>query len=134
MNLTLLQWIGLVVGSLIVVARVPGVLWPEEYKTKVRAIVQGSPAALKALGVFLWVVALATFVLVAKTLTLLQALMMILAVFFVVGGVVILFFPAAYRGLAERVLGAMPQAGVRIACALGVLFGVWVVYLSLTMP
>lgn len=134
MNLTLLQWIGLVVGSLIIIARVPGVLWPEEYRRRIQALIQGSPAVFKGLGVFLWIVALATFVLVAKTLTLLQALMMVLAVLFVVGGVVMIFFPAAYQRVAERVLGAMPQAGVRAACGLGVLFGVWVVYLSLTMP
>lgn len=131
--MTTMQWIGLSVGLLVVLVRFPGIFWPEAYRARVLAVLDGYPSVVRAIGALLWPLAVTILVLVARTLTILQVVMLVIAVLFVVLGVVIVFFPEGFRKLAETTLKGLPLAAVRVTCAFAVGFGLWIVYLSLSI-
>jgi hypothetical protein len=130
--MTSMQWIGLIVGAMVLLSRLPGVIWPGPWVRQVRALV-ARPAAVRTLGVVLLVLAAVVVVLLPHTLSFFQTVMLVVAVVCVGGGIVTLFFPDAYRALTDRVLSAMPLPVVRVAAGLGSALGVWIIYLSLTL-
>jgi hypothetical protein len=130
--MTSMQWIGLMVGLLVLLSRLPGVIWPGPWVNGVRSLLART-AAVRTLGVVLLVLAGVVVVLLTSTLTFYQTVMLVVAVTCVGGGIVTLFFPAAYRAFADDILSAMPLPAVRVATGVGSALGLWIIYLSLTL-
>ena len=130
--MTSMQWIGLIVGALVLLSRLPGVFWPERWVAAVHALL-ARPAAVRTLGIVLLVLASVVVVLLTNTLTFFQTVMLVVAVACVGGGIVTLLFPEAYRSFSVRLLAATPLPMVRVTTALGSALGVWIIYLSLTL-
>ncbi|HEY8514413.1 MAG TPA: hypothetical protein VIS07_02755 [Candidatus Binatia bacterium] len=131
--MTTIEWIALAIGVLLLATRIPALLWPSPYRTRVLAILERSgPGLIRALGAFLWVLVVTVVVLVLRTLTLLQGVLLVLAILFAAAGAVALTHPDGYRRMSERLLGGMPDWGLRLGALVGVGLGSWLVYLSLT--
>ena len=129
--MTTMQAIGLAVGLLVILTRLPAVIWPERYRERLRAIVaRGGPPLIRGLGGFFWIVALAIVVIVLGTLPLLESVMLVLAVFLIASGAVSVFFPEAFQNFADKVWSRMPPWGIRAGSALGVALGAWIVFMS----
>jgi len=130
--MTTMEKLGLGIGLLIALVRLPAVFWPTAYVRTVRSVVLEQPFVVRALGALLLLFAATIVVLVAQTLTLFQALMLVIAVLFVAGGMAMLAFTEGYRAFAERIAGALPDVAVRLAGVVGVALGIWIVVLSLS--
>jgi len=131
--MTTMQWIGCAIGALVVLTRLPAVLWPGPYrKVLLDAFARSGTGRVRALGAFLWLLAVTVVVLEMRLLTLLQSVLLVLAVLFAAGGTMALANPDGYRRLTESTLGRMPDWALRCAAAGGVAFGAWLLYLSLT--
>ncbi|MCA9774173.1 MAG: hypothetical protein KC466_17280, partial [Myxococcales bacterium] len=72
--------------------------------------------------------------LLAKTLSVLQIVLLVMAVLFVLGGGFVVLTPEVYQGFARRIVQGMPEPVVRLVCLVAVVFGAWLVYLSVTIP
>jgi hypothetical protein len=131
--MTTMERIGLGVGIFIAAARLPAVFWPEAYVRGVRSLVLDRPLVVRAIGGLLLALAATVVVLVAQTLTTFQAVMLVLAVLFVAGGIAMLLFTDGYRAFSERLLAGMPLVGVRLGGVLGVAVGAGLVFLSLSV-
>jgi len=130
--MTSMQWIGLIVGLLVLLSRLPGVFWPGPWVNGVRALL-ARPAAVRTLGLVLLLLAGVVVVLLTSTLTFFQTVMLLVAVACIGGGIVTLLFPEAYRTFSDGVLSAVPLPLVRVATGLGSALGLWIIYLSLTL-
>mgnify|MGYP000030864129 CR=1 FL=1 len=131
--MTTMQWIALSIGVLVLATRLPALIWPGPYRRTVLDILQGSgPNAIRALGGFLWVLVVTVVVLVMRTLTLLQGVLLVLAIAFAAAGAVAITHPEGYRRFSTSLLTRMPDWALRLAAAVGVVLGSWLVYLSLT--
>jgi hypothetical protein len=130
--MTTMQWIALAIGLLLLVTRAPAVLWPGPYRRTALDLLQGSGrTVIRLLGVFLWVLVVTVVVLLLRTLTLLQGVLLILAVLFAAAGAVAVAQPDGYRLFSERMLARLPDWALRCAALVGVALGGWLVYLSL---
>jgi len=127
-----MQWIGLLIGLLVLATRLPAVIWPGPYRERVRSfLLKSGPGTVRALGAFLWVVVVAIVVLVVGRLSLLEAVLLILSLLFAASGAIALFAPDAYRRSSEAFLSRLPDWALRAAGVVGVALGVWIVVLSL---
>lgn len=131
--MTTMEQIGLGLGLLIALLRLPAIFWPAGYVRVLRGGVLEKPLVVRVLGALLLVIALTIVTLVAQTLTLFQTVMLVIAVFLVAGGMAMLALTDAYRAVAERMLGASPEIVVRLGGVVGVALGVWIVVLSLSV-
>ena len=131
--MTMMEKIGLGLGIFIALLRFPAIIWPDAYVRVVRSAILERPFVVRALGALLLLVAGVLVALVAQTLTVFQAVMLVVAVLAVAGGMAMLVFTDGYRMLAERVIGAMPGAGVRLGGVIGVALGIWIIVLSLSV-
>jgi len=129
----MMEKIGLGLGIFIALLRFPAIIWPDAYVRVVRSAILERPFVVRALGALLLLVAGVLVALVAQTLTVFQAVMLVVAVLAVAGGMAMLVFTDGYRMLAERVIGAMPGAGVRLGGVIGVALGIWIIVLSLSV-
>lgn len=131
--MTTMQKLGLAIGLLIALGRFPAIVWPEAYVRGIRRGILEKPLVVRALGLALLLFAAAIVTLVAQTLTLFQTVMLVIAVFFVGGGMAMLAFTDGYRAMAERIVGALPGFVVRLGGVLGVGIGIWIIFLSLSV-
>jgi hypothetical protein len=131
--MTTMEKIGLGIGTLIVLLRLPAIVWPEAYVRGIRSMILEKPLVVRTLGALLLLVAATIVALVAETLTLFQAVMLVVAVLLFGGGMAMLMFTDGYRAFSERVIGALPDAGVRLGGVVGVALGIWIVVLSLSV-
>ncbi len=125
--MTALQWIGLVLGLLIVVTRVPGVIWPGPAGNYVLGLM-ARRGFLRSVSVVLLLVAFAIALATNEPLSLFEYVMLVMAGLLALGGLIWLVFPQAVRGFAEQVLDE--EAFIRFGGAVGVVFGCWLSYLS----
>jgi hypothetical protein len=126
-----MQWIGVTIGGLILLTRLPAIIWPGPYRERIRGILEGSgPTGIRSVGAFLWVLVVAVVVLVLDQLSLLEGVLLILAVLFAAAGAVALFAPADYRRFAVGVLGRTPDWAARVGGVVGVALGAWIMFLS----
>lgn len=131
--MTTMQWIALSLGILLLATRLPALIWPGPYRRKVLDVLQRSgPTLIRGLGVFLWLLVVTVVVLVMRTLTLLQGVLLVLAILFAAGGTIAIGHPDGYRRMGETVLSRMPDWALRVAALVGIALGGWLVYLSLT--
>jgi hypothetical protein len=130
---TPLQWIGLTLGLLIVVTRLPLLIWPEPILGWLLAALARNPRViLRSWGAFLCLLALAIGLTIASPLSVLEQVMALLAALFVGFGVVSLLFPESTQQFVEQIWGGVAPRVVRTAAGIGVGFGVWLAYLSLS--
>jgi uncharacterized protein YjeT (DUF2065 family) len=131
--MTTMQWIALSIGVLVLATRLPAVIWPSSYRRTVLDLLHdSSPNVIRALGGFLWVLVVTVVVLVLRTLTVLQGVLLVLAIAFAAGGTVAVTHPEGYRRFSSGLLTRMPDWALRSAALVGVALGGWLVYLSLT--
>ncbi|MEW6268268.1 MAG: hypothetical protein AB1689_03100 [Thermodesulfobacteriota bacterium] len=127
------EWIALAIGVLLLATRFPALVWPSPYRERVLAILgRSGPGPIRALGAFLWVLVVTVVVLVLRTLTLLQGVLLVLAILLAATGAVALTHPEGYRRFSESLLARTPDWALRLGAAVGVALGAWLVYLSLT--
>lgn len=131
--MTTLQWVGLILGLLVIAIRLPGILWPRPYMDKALGIIEAGPTTLRVLGAVLWGFAVVIVALLAKTLSVLQIVLLVMAVLFVLGGGMIVLTPEVYQRFARRIAEGMPDPVIRLVCLVAVVFGSWLVYLSVTI-
>jgi hypothetical protein len=125
------QWIGVTIGLLILAARLPAVIWPGAYRDGLRAFLEGSgPGAIRALGAFLWAVVVTIVVLVLGRLSLLEAVLLVVAVLSTAAGAIAVFAPDRYQQFSVGLLGRMPDWAARLGGLLGVALGAWILVLS----
>lgn len=131
--MTTIQWIALSIGVLLLVTRLPALIWPGPYRRTLLDILQGSgPGLIRALGAFLWVLVITVVVLLMRTLTLLQSVLLVMAILFAAAGAIALTHPDGYRRLAETVLSRTPDLAMRALSLVGIALGGWLVYLATT--
>ena len=131
--MTTIQWIALSIGVLLLATRLPALIWPGPYRRTVLDLLQGSgPTLIRALGAFLWVLVVTVVVLLMRTLTLLQSVLLVMAILFAAAGAVAITHPDGYRRFSESMLSGMPDWALRAASLVGVALGAWLVYLALT--
>jgi len=131
--MTTIQWIALSIGVLLLATRLPALIWPGPYRRTVLDVLSGSgPTLIRALGGFLWVLVITVVALVMRTLTLLQSVLLVLAILFAAAGAVALTHPDGYRRFAETMLTRTPDWAMRAASLVGIALGGWLVYLALT--
>ena len=131
--MTAMQKIGLGIGLFVVLVRLPGAIWPEGYAERMRSLVLARPTVVRALGGILLLVALTIAVLIMKTLTFFQGVMLVLALLLAGSGIVMGLFPDPYRRVTDGMLASTPALAIRLVCILGVAIGLWIVYLSLSL-
>lgn len=131
--MTTMEKIGLGIGLFIALARFPAIVWPDAYVRGMRSMILEKPLVVRALGAVLLLFAGTIVALVVQTLTLFQAVMLVVAILFVGGGTAMLVFTDGYRAFAERLVGALPGLAVRLGGVVGVALGVWIVVLSLSV-
>jgi hypothetical protein len=130
--MTPLQWIGLALGLLIIVTRVPLVVWPEPILGwLLDALARNPRVILRSWGVFACLLALAIGLSIASPLSVLEQVMAVLAVLFVGVGVAGVLFPESTQRFVAQIWEGVAPRVVRAAAGIGVLFGVWLVSLSL---
>jgi uncharacterized protein YjeT (DUF2065 family) len=126
--MTALQWIGLIVGILTVVTRVPLVIWPGPMGDRILRLISRR-GFLRSGSVVLLVLAFSIARTITEPLSLFEYVMLALAVLWVLGGLIWLLFPQAVLGIAEQLLDK--EALNRFGGAGAVVFGCWLIYLSL---
>ena len=130
--MTTMQWIAFTIGLLLLATRLPALIWPGPYRRTVLDILQRSGRTLiRALGAFLLLLVLTIAALLLRTLTLLQGVLLLLAILCAGAGAVAITQPDGYRLFSERLLARLPDWALRCAAAFGVALGGWLVYLSL---
>lgn len=128
-----LQWIGLGLGLLIIVTRLPLVIWPERILGWLLDVLARSPrVVLRGWGAFASALALAIAGTVEPPLSLLEGVMGVLAVLFAGVGAACMLFPESAQKFVAQIWGDVPPRVVRTAGAIGVVFGAWLVSLSLS--
>ena len=127
--MTALQWIGLVVGLLIVLTRVPTVIWPGPTGDRVLGLI-ARRGILRSWSVVSLVFAFAIALTITAPLSLFEYVMLVVAVLAALGGMIFLVFPQSARSFAEQVFSE--EAFIRYGAAVGVVFGCWLIYLSLS--
>jgi hypothetical protein len=131
--MTTMQWIAFAIGVLLLATRLPALIWPGPYRRTVLDLLQASgPTLIRALGAFLLVLVVTLAVLLMRTLSLLQGVLLVLAIAFAGAGAVAISQPDGYRRFTEQLLVRLPDWALRTAAAVGVALGGWLVYLSLT--
>ena len=131
--MTTMQWIALSIGVLLLATRLPALVWPERYRRTVLDILHATgPGMIRVLGGFLWLLVVTVVALVMRTLTLLQGVLLVLAIAFAAAGAVAITYPEGYRRFSTGLLTRMPDWALRCAAAVGVALGSWLAYLSLT--
>ena len=125
--MTALQWIGLVLGLLIVFTRVSMFVWPGPAGDGVLGLM-ARRGFLRSVSVVLLLVAFAIALATTEPLSLFEYVMLVMAGLMALGGLIWLVFPQAVRSFAEQVLDE--EAFIRVGGAVGVVFGCWLIYLS----
>lgn len=132
-GLSIMQWMALVIGGLLIATRLPGLLFPKAYRKAALFAARGRPLVLRVAGAFLWIVALMILAVIVDTLPPLHSALLVIAVIFVAGGALILFFPEPYQRVAEKVLVVIPTFALRLISLVVVLLGFAIVTLSLSV-
>lgn len=131
--MTTMEKLGLGIGILIALLRLPAIFWPAAYARAVRTLILEKAFVVRLLGALLLLIAATIIVLVAQTLTLFQTVMLIVAILFVASAMAMLVFTDRYRAFGDRVVGGLGDVGVRIGGLIGVAVGIWIVVLSLSV-
>jgi uncharacterized protein YjeT (DUF2065 family) len=126
--MTALQWIGLIVGLVIVATRLPMVIWPGPMGDRILGLI-ARRGFVRSFSVVPLVVAFAIARTTTQPLSLFEYVLLVLAVLWVLGGLTWLVFPQAVRSIAEQLF--KKEAFVRYSGAAAVVFGCWLTYLSL---
>jgi hypothetical protein len=124
-----LQWIGLVLGLLVVLIGLPAVIWPGPTGERVLALM-ARRGVLRSWGVFLLIVAVAIALATAEPVSLFEWVMLIVAMGMAIGASIDLLSPESSRSLAAQYF--KKEDLLRFSSGVGVVFGCWLIYLSLT--
>ncbi len=123
---------GFGVGSLMVATRLPVVIWPEPYRDRILALLREGGAFLRGVAVALLVMAGGIAWTTAEPFSLLERVLQVLALFFVVGGMMLLVFRESFRLFAEQIWSDIPSRVLRVGGSAVVAFGGWLIYLSIS--
>ena len=132
--MSVLGWLCVVVGALIILIRAPLIVWPAK-TLDVYGKVLETDARLRALGCVVVALGLGLIVLAWKAATTESSLVFVLGWLFLLAGLWLLVFPASYRRLFESLMDVMTRSAdpavLRLVGLAGTAFGILLVYAGL---
>ena len=126
--MSILQWVGLLMGLLIVLTRLPMFIWPGPTGERIVALF-ARRGVLRSWGALLLAVALTITLAAAEPFSLFEWVMLIVAVGMGIAGVISVVSPESALSLVQQVF--KEEEFVRFGALVGMAFGTWLIYLSL---
>ena len=128
-----LDWAALVLGALIVVTRVPALLWPERTREIALSwLVRLEGGRWRVVGVILVAIAIVIALLLIQTMPLINSALLVISLLLAAAGVCGLAFPQPSALFARGAWERMPPLMIRCSGAIAVAIGIWLIALALT--
>ncbi|HUU50785.1 MAG TPA: hypothetical protein VMW81_07485 [Nitrospinota bacterium] len=121
--------IAIVLGMIIVITRLPGIIWPKNMREFIFKFLENT-YAIKLTGLFLFILSLIIFFLFLKERTIVEMIIIILGLIWLPLGIMIFFYPDLYRNLGQKVMGKS-LTRIRVLCSIGCFFGLLLILLGL---
>lgn len=114
--------IAIFLGSIIIITRLPGVIWPEQCKSFLLKLIQ-SPYFIRFTGVLAFVLSTVILYSVLKNMNFLEIILVIVGVLWFAAGVIINYKPSSYTKLSKLILGES-LLRFRILMGVGAIMGI----------
>jgi hypothetical protein len=124
-----LNVLALIIGIIAILARLPGIVWPDKAKEFGLKFLD-SDTAVKTAGIVAFTLGLLIIFVFLKNKTWLEIVLFMLAVLWLPCGVLIFYRPDDYRELAKRIMGET-LLRIRILSGIGCAIGLLLVLLAL---
>ena len=125
----MLKPLAIALGLLMIITRGLGVLFPGRLRDLVTKLAS-SKSSLRGFGVFALVVSLLIFVALKNDFSGARLVLGIIGIFSLVGGFLLLLFPARYAALVHRFM-KLPDSTLRLLSGIGLAMGVLILYLGI---
>jgi hypothetical protein len=116
-----LEDIGLFVGILIILTRLPGLIWPEKCRNISLKFIQ-IPNLIRITGVFAFILSIFILYTILRNMNPLEIILVIIGFLWFVSGIIIIYKPSFYEKLSKLILGES-LLRFRILAGLGTLIG-----------
>ncbi len=128
-----LDWTALILGTLIVVTRVPALLWPERTREIALSwLVRLEGGRWRFVGVILIAIAIVITLLLIETMPLINSVLLVISLLLAAAGACGLAFPQSSAVFARGAWERMPSLLIRCSGAIAIAIGTWLVALALT--
>ena len=128
-----LDWIALILGALIVVTRIPALLWPERTRKIALSwleLLQGG--RWRFVGAILITIAIVVTLLLIETMPLINSVLLVISLLLAAAGACGLAFPQPSALFARGAWERMPPLLIRCSGAIAIALGTWLIALALT--
>ncbi len=128
-----LDWTALILGTLIVVTRIPALLWPDRTREIALSLLDRLEGRQwRFVGVILIAIAIVITVLLIQTMPLIDSALLVISLLLAGAGACGLAFPQPSVRFARGALERMPPLLIRCSGALAIALGTWLIVLALT--
>ncbi len=128
-----LDWIALVLGALIVVTRIPALLWPERTRELALSWLERLKGGQwRFVGVILVAMAIVITLLLIQTMPLINSALLVISVLLAATGVCGIAFPQPSAVFARGIWERMPPLMIRCSGAVAIAIGTCLIVLALT--
>ena len=128
-----LDWVALILGTLIVVTRIPALLWPDRTREIALSLLDRLEGRQwRFVGVILIAIAIVITVLLIQTMPLIDSALLVISLLLAGAGACGLAFPQPSVRFARGAWERMPQLLIRCSGALAIALGPWLIVLALT--
>ena len=131
--MTTLDWTALILGALIVVTRIPALLWPERTREVALSWLERlGGGQWRFVGVILVAMAIVITLLLIQTMPLINSALLVISLLLAAAGVCGLAFPQPSAVFARGVWERMPPLMIRCSGAVAIAIGTCLIVLALT--
>jgi len=131
--MTTLDWTALILGALIVVTRIPALLWPERTREVTLSWLERlGGGQWRFVGVILVAMAIVITLLLIQTMPLINSALLVISLLLAAAGVCGLAFPQPSAVFARGVWERMPPLMIRCSGAVAIAIGTCLIVLALT--
>jgi hypothetical protein len=128
-----LDWTALILGTLIVVTRIPALLWPDRTREIALSLLDRLEGRQwRFVGVILIAIAIVITVLLIQTMPLIDSALLVISLLLAGAGACGLAFPQPSVRFARGALERMPPLLIRCSGVLAIALGTWLIVLALT--
>jgi hypothetical protein len=127
-----LDWIALILGALIVVTRIPALLWPERTREIALSLLDRLEGRQwRFVGALLVAIAIVITLLLIQTMPLINSALLVISLLLAVAGACGLAFPQPSERFARGLWEHMPPLLIRCSGVIAIALGVWLIALAL---